>query len=215
MGPRKRSQRVSVHEQLHDLHGFVKHGFSFTEVHPDQFEAALLKHPNIASIDPERDYTNKRTFLSSDGQAGYALRNDGELNHVFSMKPGLGAEAVKHSISNGAKHLSAFDGKLPKYYQQFGFQEHHREANWTPGQPDVVYMQLGAPPKEALPSTHPSKANMTKNEIRSALAQTLRAVLSKAETKKAELVAAAKKSTCRCSSYSFPHRHKGGKCKGE
>lgn len=115
---------------------------SYHEVHPHEFETAISKHPNQASLDSPRDYTNKRTFLAADGSSGYALKPDGELNHVFSLKPGHGAHAVQHALQNGARHLSAFDGKLPQYYSQFGFKEYRREKNWTPGQPDVVFMQM-------------------------------------------------------------------------
>lgn len=68
----------------------------------------------------------------------------------------------------------------------------------------------------------PARTVMTKHEIGHALLKTLEGALEKGKsTKKAELVAAAKKSTCRCDAYlnrrgqPFPHRHGGGKCKGE
>lgn len=104
-----------------------KHTFSpaspspaYTEVAPETFEAAISKHPNQESLDNPRDYTGKRTFLDQEGASGYALKG-GELNHVFSLRSGLGEHAVRHAI---------------------GFQEQRREKNWTPGQPDVVYMGL-------------------------------------------------------------------------
>lgn len=167
-------QRVSVHESLHDLRTLTKYEeprTPFVEVAPEQFEAALQKHPNIASIDSDRDYNGKRTFLSPDGKAGYALHHSGELNHVFSMQPGLGAHAVQDSLTRGASHLSCFDGKLPEYYKRFGFQEQRREKNWTPGGPDVVYM------------THPgvakSEGPVSLEEIRQHLLHGLRDVLKK------------------------------------
>jgi hypothetical protein len=68
----------------------------------------------------------------------------------------------------------------------------------------------------------PARTVMTKYEIGHTLLKALRGLLKDepetleaSEAKKSELVAAAKKKTCRCSSYTFPHRHKGGKCKGE
>ncbi len=116
----------------------------FVEVPPHVFESVISKHPNQGSLDSPRDYTGKRTFMAHDGSAGYALKGT-ELNHVFSFKPGAGAHAVKHAITQGAQHLTAFDGKLPKYYSQFGFREHSRDKNWTPGEPDVVSMHLHPP----------------------------------------------------------------------
>lgn len=118
----------------------AKHDFD--EVPPEKFESAISRHPNLSSVDANRDYSRKRTYLSSDGMAGYAVTNEGELCHVFSLKPGRGAAAVQHAIAGGATHLNCFDGKLPKYYNQFGFQEEHRERNTDGTGPDVVYMQL-------------------------------------------------------------------------
>ena len=117
----------------------------YQEVHPDEFEAAVSKHPDQTNLDNPRDYTNKRTFLSQDRNSGYALQPNGELNHVFSLVPGQGqgSAAVQHAISQGAKHLTAFDGHLPAFYRKHGFQETGREKNWTPGGPDVVSMALG------------------------------------------------------------------------
>lgn len=125
-----------------ETHTPVPQLVEYREVSPHEFESAISKHPNQASLDSPRHYTNKRTFLSSTDTSGYALKPDGELNHVFSLTPGEGSHAVKHAINNGAKHLSAFDGKLPIYYSKFGFNEYKREPNWIPGHPDVVYMKL-------------------------------------------------------------------------
>jgi GGDEF domain-containing protein len=116
---------------------------AYSEVQPEHFESAISKHPNQASLDTKRSYEGKRTFLSHDGQSGFALKGDGEICHVFSMTPGHGAHAMQHAIAQGGKHLNAFDGKLADYYKRFGFQETHREPNWTPGGPDVVFMSLG------------------------------------------------------------------------
>lgn len=129
-------------EKTLPLGSLNKSELGYREVHPQEFETAISKHPNQQSLDTNRDYSGKRTFLSSTNSSGYALKPDGELNHVFSLVPGEGVHAVNHAISNGAKHLSAFDGKLPNYYSKFGFKEYKREPNWASGQPDVVYMTL-------------------------------------------------------------------------
>jgi len=46
------------------------------------------------------------------------------------------------AIDAGAKTLDCFDLYLPGWYSKFGFKEYKREANWTEGEPDVVYMRL-------------------------------------------------------------------------
>ena len=43
---------------------------------------------------------------------------------------------------DGVQYLDCFDGFLPSYYEKFGFVEYKREANWTEGGPDVVYMRM-------------------------------------------------------------------------
>lgn len=122
--------------------GETKTEVSFHEVPPNRFEEMVAKHPNQHSLDNPRTYDSKRTFLADDGSAGYALHSSGEINHVFSFVKGHGAHAVRDAVRRGGKHLTAFDGILPSYYKKFGFIETGREANWTPGGPDVVFMAL-------------------------------------------------------------------------
>jgi hypothetical protein len=52
---------------------------------------------------------------------------------------------VQSAIERGASKLDCFDGFLPAYYERFGFVETERVPNWTPGEPDVVFMSLAAP----------------------------------------------------------------------
>ncbi len=93
------------------------------------------------------DYTAKeikdhgmKPFLSEDKQSGCIIAPDGDLGNVFSLNH-HGRDVVEFAIVNGAKKLDCFDdGKLPKFYSEFGFKEYKREKNWTPGEPDVVYM---------------------------------------------------------------------------
>ncbi|MGW4158714.1 hypothetical protein [Streptomyces sp. NPDC004788] len=56
---------------------------------------------------------------------------------------------VRAAIAHGAHLLDCFDGFLPTYYRGFGFVETERIPNWTPGQPDVVFMALPAPAQAA------------------------------------------------------------------
>jgi len=93
------------------------------------------------------DYTAKeikehglKPYLSEDKQSGVMIAPDGDMGNVFSLNH-HGRDVVEFAIKNGAKKLDCFDGKLPKFYSEFGFKEYKREKNWTPGGPDVVYMQ--------------------------------------------------------------------------
>lgn len=52
-----------------------------------------------------------------------------------------GGLAVVSGIENGATHLNCYE-PLSAYYRRFGFDEVRREANWTAGGDDVVFMEL-------------------------------------------------------------------------
>lgn len=92
--------------------------------------------------------------LSEDGYLGFSVGSDGEISNVFNVgRRGIGGEAVNAAIECGGYHLNCFDGFLPDYYKQFGFEETGRvkfdrnlaPAEWSYakyGQPDVVYMTL-------------------------------------------------------------------------
>ena len=69
---------------------------------------------------------------------------DGELCGVFSTVKGRGDAIMRDALTAGAVRLDCFDGYLPGFYARHGFRETHREENWTPGGPDVVYMSLDA-----------------------------------------------------------------------
>lgn len=83
-------------------------------------------------------------FHWSDGfaHAGYAVRSDGELVYVFSTARGMGDKIMADAIANGAVYLDCFDGHLTTLYGRHGFNVVATVPNWTPGEPDVVYMAL-------------------------------------------------------------------------
>lgn len=108
------------------------------------FEAARQDNPQIAAATSEYDITpaarGTRYYLS--GHAGYAIRPDGELVYVFSTVKGHGDAIVESAIANGATHLDRFDGYLPTLYRRNGFHRVTSLDNWTPGEPDVIFMAL-------------------------------------------------------------------------
>jgi GNAT superfamily N-acetyltransferase len=122
--------------------------FDHSPSDPAEFHQALIHHASknpyikdsVHIYSPE-EYASSKTFLSKDKNSGYALKPDGELMSVFSGEKGRGDHLMNSAIKNGAMHLDAFDGYLPKFYSRHGFKEHKREKNWTEGGPDVVYMK--------------------------------------------------------------------------
>ena len=121
------------------------------EAHHEEFHSALSgamksspKVREFVHLYKPEEYSGMKTFLSPDKASGYALKPDGDIVSVFSTQKGRGDAIVQHALKNGGNKLDAFDGYLPKLYAKHGFQEYKREANWTPGAPDVVYMHRPA-----------------------------------------------------------------------
>lgn len=102
-----------------------------------------------ATSKPEEMPDDARYFLTADSQAGFGVTSDGTLIGLFSLVKGRGVSLVRAAIAHGAHLLDCFDGFLPTYYRGFGFVETERIPNWTPGQPDVVFMALPAPAQAA------------------------------------------------------------------
>lgn len=112
------------------------------EVFGHVFEGARL-HTMIAEATSEFEPSEGALYaLAVDGLSGYAVRADGELTNVFSVERGRGDGIVTSALSSGAVYLDCFDGYLPEFYARHGFEVNARVPNWTPGEPDVVYMSL-------------------------------------------------------------------------
>lgn len=96
-----------------------------------------------ATSDFDHDLPETETIfrLSLDARSGYAVRENGELVYVFSLERGRGNYLVTKALEDGATHLDCFDGYLVDFYGSHGFDIVKRVPNWTPGCPDVVYMQ--------------------------------------------------------------------------
>lgn len=97
-----------------------------------------------ATSKPSEMPKNARYFVTADLRTGFGVDADGTLIGLFSLVKGRGEVMVNAAIENGARKLDCFDGFLPEYYRRFGFVETERVANWTPGEPDVVFMELAA-----------------------------------------------------------------------
>jgi hypothetical protein len=89
------------------------------------------------------EYREMRCYLSADGLSMFAIAHGDELVSVCNAGArGRGHQMMLAAIEAGAARLDCFDGYLPPFYTRYGFVEEKREANWTPGGPDVVYMRL-------------------------------------------------------------------------
>lgn len=128
-------------------------------VAPKEFSAALEKAKTVdrrvrfLSDYSLEEYASMKLFLTPDNQAGYAIKQDGDIVNLFNVSQirGLGRQLVDQAIANGGTHLDAFEGKLTDLYRSKGFEEVRRvpfDPQYAPegwseeeGTPDIVYMQ--------------------------------------------------------------------------
>ncbi len=105
------------------------------------YSHALKNNPNAASsCTPMHEISsNGEFYITRDGLSGFCI-SAGELKYLFSEVKGRGDELVTSAKALGANHLDCFDGYLVELYKRNGFIEFKRVANWTEGEPDVVYM---------------------------------------------------------------------------
>ena len=115
------------------------------KVWAEAFDTAREANPQIAeATSPAIEIVtggDATYYLTADDLSGYVVRDTGELVGLFSLVRGRGNALVTEAVADGADHLDCFDGYLPTLYARHGFREVKREANWTPGGPDVVYMR--------------------------------------------------------------------------
>ncbi len=104
-------------------------------VDPHQFVTArerAEKYGGFLSATPPEKLVNHKLFLNSEGNVGYALSPEGDIQMLFSVQqlgapPGSGKLALLHAIKNGGRTLDCFEGHLPYiYYNRFGFKEYKR-----------------------------------------------------------------------------------------
>jgi hypothetical protein len=120
----------------------------FLKVNPEEFvnatKSAVQKRPLIKDFITQyepKDLQGSKLFLTSDKASGLAVKPDLDISSVFSLEKGRGNQLVEKSLAEGGKKLDAFEGYLTnELYPRHGFLEYNRSPNWTPGNPDVVFM---------------------------------------------------------------------------
>ena len=106
------------------------------------FNQARTVRPLVRDATSEFDRIARcRYFLTEDRLSGFAIRDHGELVYLHSRGYGRGDRLVSCALALGAWRLDCFDGYLVNLYGRHGFVEVAREVNWTPGGPDVVFME--------------------------------------------------------------------------
>jgi len=150
---------------------------TFYEMNPEDADAfkdsieqskSNSKYGAAVGVYSEEEYSKMRTFLTKDGKAGFALKNN-DIVSVFTSPEHKGAASsiLQLAVQEGGRKLDAFDTILPQIYYDNGFKVTGRSAwneeyipdNWDKktfqdfnnGEPDVVYMVYD--PED---DTHPS-----------------------------------------------------------
>ncbi len=109
---------------------------------------------------PVEDYRTMRLFATSDGNAGFAIKSDGDIVSVFNHNTGkerIANAMLALAVQNGGTKLDCFDTTLPHVYAINGFKvvkrdpwnEEYKPEGWNKerfarfnnGEPDVVYME--------------------------------------------------------------------------
>lgn len=112
---------------------------------PDEFKAAVQRNFKAGTLSDYSlsDLAKMQLFMVEGHEAGYAIKDGDELVNLFNNSgvKGLGQWLAVHAIERGVRRGDHFDGMLTGFYQKLGFVEERREANWTPGGPDVVYIR--------------------------------------------------------------------------
>ncbi|AXQ61131.1 acetyltransferase [Streptomyces phage Hank144] len=118
----------------------VHHAIYIGALRQARRQSQLIADATSAPHEMPRSHTY---YLTDDFQSGFGVAQDGTLVGLFSLIKGRGEDLVWDAIlHHGATKLDCFDGFLPDYYKRFGFVETERVPNWTPGEPDVVFMSL-------------------------------------------------------------------------
>jgi hypothetical protein len=137
--------------------------YEFTAESAPVFEKAIADSKKDSTygaavyVYPVEDYAQMRMFMTNDGRAGFALK-DNDIVSVFSQAPHTGGvnAIMQLAVQEGGRKLDCFDTVLPDFYFNNGFQiasrlkwsEDQKPPDWNKetfskfndGEPDVVFM---------------------------------------------------------------------------
>lgn len=147
-------------------------------------EQAKANNPHGAFVDSQSaenlNASGTRTFLSSDGMAGVAVRPDGDIVGVFKNSQNRTRQAVKDllitALSNGGTKLDCYGNTLGKMYAQMGFVPVARmdfnpeyATDWKPefGTPDVIFWMHNGDSPELVASKSGTYSDYSNDYIKS------------------------------------------------
>lgn len=110
------------------------------------------KYDGYLSLFTEQDIATKQAYVHVEGHAAFLL-DDGDIQSVFSLKPGSGKSAIQAAVQAGARTLDCMDGFLTTFYKGLWFDEyarfkfneslaHPRWRETMPHKPDFVMLRI-------------------------------------------------------------------------
>lgn len=151
-------QEVFTHAPLYELQAGAESAAAFHSA----ISAAHDASPFGAAVYvyDQADYEGMRLFVTQDGLAGFALKQDGDIVSVFkhpdSREKRVAVAMIRLAIEQGGRKLDAFDTELPFIYAANGMRvvarmnwnDEYAPGGWdkqlfaefNSGEPDVVFM---------------------------------------------------------------------------
>lgn len=147
-------------------------------------DAAKASNPHGAFVDSQPaenlNAEGTRTFMSPDGMAGAAVKQDGDIVGVFKnstdTRPGAVNDLIITALSNGGDKLDCYGMGLGKKYTQLGFVPVARmdfnpeyATDWKPefGTPDVIFWMHNGDSPQTVASKYGSYQTYSNDYIKS------------------------------------------------
>jgi len=126
-----------------------------TKATPEEFVAARDRstRSQFLSAHPAEELKSHKLIMNHDGTVGISIDPKGDIQNVFNNggPKGGASKAIVAAIEAGGNTLDCYDGHLPKFYHQLGFEEDSRmkfNREYAPegwdfdkyGEPDIVFM---------------------------------------------------------------------------
>jgi hypothetical protein len=131
----------------------VEHGMHEASARAFVESRDVSTRQQFLSPHPAEEMGGHTMLTNKDGTVGVSVDPHGDIQNVFNNggPKGGAAKAMVAAIEHGGKTLDCYDGFLPSYYHQFGFQEDQRmkfnrdfaPKNWDyakHNEPDIVFM---------------------------------------------------------------------------
>ena len=128
----------------------------------------------------ELNEAGTRTFMNKEGNAGFAVAPDGDIEAVFANKAkgapkGVTKTTIPTAIANGGTKLDCYGPELVRLYEQYGFvpvarvtfNPEYANEGWTPdkGTPDIYFMMHNGDSADTVVQKNGTYQSSTKEQL--------------------------------------------------